>query len=53
MHRTRTMCSENRSVRKIEVQIIEVGLYTPQALNSIVHVHNAKTLRNNKIKAHT
>ena len=24
---TRTMCSDNRGVRKIEVRIIEVGLY--------------------------
>ena len=34
MHRTRTMCSDNRSVRKIEVWIIEVRLYLAAALNT-------------------
>ena len=29
MHGTRTMCSDNRGVRKIEVWIIKVGLYWP------------------------
>ena len=29
MHGTRTTCLDNRGVRKIEVQIIEVGLYQP------------------------
>ena len=44
MHDTRMMCSDNRSVQKIDVWIIEVGLYAhyrldPKQLNWLTSYH--------------